>query len=211
MKKRLVAGVAALALAGMAVGHGRCAAVAGEAADARGKEEKVETQKVKLPETSKVLVVYYSRTGNTKEIAQFIQQKTGAVVFAIEPLASYPEDYQATTEQAKREIAEGLKPPLKVVVENIDAFDTVFVGSPNWWSTIAPPVATFLAGHDLAGKTVIPFFTHGGGGMARCEEDVKKMLPKATFKKGMTFSGGQAKNAKKEVDVWVDGLGLAAH
>ncbi|MDL2297229.1 NAD(P)H-dependent oxidoreductase, partial [Bacteroidales bacterium OttesenSCG-928-E04] len=106
----------------------------------------------------KILVVYYSWSEgkNTETVARFIQKNTGGDIFEIIPVNDYPDDYQACVDQAKKEINEGFKPALKTKVENIESYDIIFIGTPNWWSTMAPPVATFLSEHNLKGKTVIP-------------------------------------------------------
>ncbi|NIV37833.1 MAG: flavodoxin, partial [Anaerolineae bacterium] len=106
-------------------------------------------------ETERILIVYYSYSpsGNTRRIADLIRQEVGGTVHEIEPEAPYPRSYDATVDQAKGEIQSGYKPPLKSDLDSAKAYDTIFVGSPNWWSTIAPPVATFLSQHDLSGKT----------------------------------------------------------
>ena len=112
----------------------------------------------------KILVAYYSWSGNTKEVAEAIHEKVGGDIYRIETEQTYPEEYRATTAQAKREINEGFRPTLKGKVNNISQYDIIFLGSPNWWGTIAPAVSTFLADNNLSGKTIIPFITHGGGG-----------------------------------------------
>lgn len=119
-----------------------------------------------------VLIAYYSWSGNTKEIAEDIHKAVGGTLFEIQTVQSYPEEYRATTEQAKKEINDHFKPELKTKVENMAQYDTVFIGSPNWWGTIAPAVSSFLAEYDLNGKTVIPFITHGGGGEQNTVKDL---------------------------------------
>ena len=81
-------------------------------------------------------------------------------------------------------------------------YDVIFVGTPNWWSTMAPPVLTFLSSCDFSGKTVIPFVTHGGGGMARCESDMRKACPAAAFGRGGAFSGGSIRNSAEALAKW---------
>ncbi|GBR76125.1 NADPH-dependent FMN reductase [Candidatus Termititenax persephonae] len=152
---------------------------------------------------SKILVVYYSHTGNTREIAKQIQAAVGGDIFAIEPLKPYPSEYRKTTEQAKKEITAGFKPEIKSGVANIKDYDTVFIGSPCWWSTIAPPVATFLSKHDLSGQTIIPFMTHGGSGLGHSVSDITKLAPKATIKTGRAFYGSSAPSAKEDVEEWL--------
>ena len=155
-----------------------------------------------------VLVVYYSHSGNTRKIAELIQLKTDATLHEIQPKDAYPTDYDAVVKQAKKEIQAGLRPELASAIDAA-GYDTVFVGSPNWWSTIAPPVATFLAGCDLSGKTVVPFLTHGGGGAARMERDIAKLCPQAVMKPGLVVSGDGGSRAAAQVTAWLEQLGIA--
>lgn len=156
----------------------------------------------------KVLVAYYSRSGNTKQIAEYIQQATNGDLFEIQTLSPYPEDHQATVDQAKKEIAEGTLPPLKSKVENIQDYDIIFVGSPSWWATIAPPVATFLAEHDLSGKKVVPFVTHGGSGVGNNATDTAKWAKGATVLEGEAFRGSFVGMAQDSVNDWIKKLGI---
>lgn len=162
-------------------------------------------QTPKATDGKKILVVYYSWSEgkNTKAIAQQIQKTTGGDIFEIVPVNDYPIDYQACVDQAKKEINEGFKPGLKSKINNIESYDIIFVGTPNWWSTMAPPVATFLSEYNLEGKTVVPFCTHGGGGKARCFSDMEKFCEKSTLLEGLVVSGGNAKSSQNEVDKWL--------
>ncbi|PZX11749.1 flavodoxin [Breznakibacter xylanolyticus] len=157
---------------------------------------------------NKILVVYFSHTKNTKEIATQIQQLTGADLFELVPSRDYTTDYQALIEQAKKEINADYKPPLKNNLQGIDQYDVIFVGSPNWWNTFAPPVATFLTSHDFSGKTIVPFITHEGSRMGRSEADMKKLCPKATFLKGLPIRGSSVKEAKPLVERWLREIGV---
>ncbi len=121
---------------------------------------------------SKVLVAYYSYSGNTKEVAEAIQEKIGGDIFEIKTEGSYPEEYRPMTVQAKQEIADGYRPKLTTSVADIAQYDVVFIGSPNWWGTITPQVSSFLESYDLSGKKVIPFITHGGGGVQNTVSDL---------------------------------------
>lgn len=154
----------------------------------------------------KVLIAFYSKSGHTRQVAEYIREITGGDLFEIEPVTPYPADYRATTEQAKKEINEGYQPPIKAKVQNIADYDVVFVGSPCWWATIAPPVATFLTETDLSGKTVIPFSTHGGSGLANNAKDTAKLTPHSTVLKGHAFSDGSIGSAKAEVTRWIQSL-----
>lgn len=93
--------------------------------------------------------------------------------------------------QARKEIQEGVRPELAAKVEDMGKYDVIFIGSPNWWSTIAPPVASFLASYDLSGKTVIPFVTHGAAAW-RCADEVRKLCPKSTVLKGGALPGKES-------------------
>ena len=150
-------------------------------------------------QTKKVLVVYYSWSGNTREIASRIQKATGGDIVEIQPTVPYPSDYDTVVKQAKQEIESGYKPAVKTKIDKIKSYDVIFVGSPIWWGTIAPPVATFLSEHDLSGKTVVPFVTHGGGGQGRSFDDIAKLCPQSTVLNGIAFSGRDAKGLQDEV------------
>lgn len=156
----------------------------------------------------KILVAYYSYSGNTRAVAEQIGQATGADIFMIDVKESYPSDYQALLDRAKQEIEQGVKPALKAMPKDLAQYDVIFVGSPNWWSTIAPPVATFLANGDFSGKTVIPFVTHGGGGMAKCESAVKQLCPQSRFLKGYAVNGSSVGRSKAQVERWLREIGI---
>jgi len=121
---------------------------------------------------AKILVAYYSYSGNTKEVAEAIHEKVGGDLFEIKAEGTYPEEYRPMTVQAKKEIADGYRPKLTTSVADMAQYDVVFVGSPNWWGTITPQVSSFLESYDLSGKTVIPFITHGGGGEQKTVADM---------------------------------------
>ena len=151
----------------------------------------------------KMLVVYFSHSGNTEVLAKQIQNLTEAEIFKIEPVNAYPKDYNQCTKQAKQEISDGYKPELKTKLDNIANYDVIFVGFPNWWSTIAPPITTFLSENDLSGKTVVPFITHGGGGIANCFVDVEKLCPNSKVLEGIALPGTRVEGLKKDVEDWI--------
>lgn len=156
----------------------------------------------------KALVVYYSRSGNTRAIAEAIHATVGGDIVELQPVTPYPEAYRATTDQAKRELASGYKPPLKNKIEHIEAYDVVFVGSPNWWGTVAGPVRTFLSEYDLSGKRIAPFITHEGSALGRSVADIKIFCPKATVLDGLAVRGSRAASAQGEVSAWLKKLGM---
>ncbi len=159
-------------------------------------------------ESKKILVVYFSRSNNTRTIAEYIQKNAGGEIFEIVPVKPYPKDYYETTEQAKKEINEGFRPELKTKVKDITKYDTIFVGSPNWWSTVAPPVSTFLGSYDLSGKTLVPFMTHEGSGLGIGVEEIKKLAPKSTVLDGLAIRGSRAKRSEQDVIQWLEKMNL---
>ncbi len=164
-------------------------------------DENIEKVTVK-PE--KVLVAYFSYSGNTRYAAKQIQKATGGTLFEIKPVDAYPADYSSCVAQARKECGSGFKPKLTATVENMDQYDVILIGSPNWCSTIAPPVLSFLSNYDFSGKTVSLFVTHGGGGIANCAKDFAKACPKAKGLKAKGFPGGSIKNADSELKKFVN-------
>ena len=155
------------------------------------------------PSPKKVLVAYFSHSGNTRAMAEFIKETTGGDLFEIQPVENYPTNYQTVVNQAKKEINSNFKPALKTVVADIDPYDFIFVGSPNWWSTIAPPVATFLSSHDLKDKTIVPFITHGGGGAGHCAADIANLCPQSTIAQGFVSLNNSLQRLQDEVNQWL--------
>ena len=151
----------------------------------------------------KILIAYFSHSGNTKTIAEMISKSTSGELFEIIPVKDYPTDYKSVTDQAKMEINFDFRPELKSKVSNIDAYDIIFVGSPNWWGTVAPPVATFLESYDLKGKTIVPFITHEGSGLGRCVSDIKAMCPNSNLLPGLAVRGGSVGSASDDVNKWL--------
>lgn len=159
-------------------------------------------------ESAKVLVAYYSHSGNTRQIAEFIQRGTGGKLIEIKRKAPYPQVYRELTDAAKKEIESGTLPEIDAIDINMTDYDVVFIGSPNWWGTLAPPAASFLSRHNLSGKTVIPFMTHGGSGLGRSLEAIRKLCPESTVLNGRAFFGSRVKGAEPEVGQWLETLPL---
>lgn len=153
--------------------------------------------------SKKILVVYFSHTGNTRIMAEQIKNATDADIFEIQPVKNYPEDYKTVEAQAKKEIDASYKPELKTKISNIESYDVIFVGSPNWWTTIAPPVATFLSSYNFSGKTIIPFITHDGSRMGRSVSDIKVLCPRSTVLEGLPIKGINVKDANAEIIQWL--------
>ena len=150
----------------------------------------------------KVLVVYYSHSGNTRAMARRIARVSGGELFEIVPATPYPSDHRLLVGQAKREIEAGARPALKSRVGDMSQYGVVFIGSPCWWSTVAPPVASFLASCDLSGKTVVPFMTHGGSGMGRSEADIRRLCPRSHVADGLSVRGSLVDGSMDTVGTW---------
>ena len=163
----------------------------------------IEVHSQTIPSPKKILIAYFSHSGNTRLMAQQIKDATGGSLYEIQALKNYPTDYQTVVDQAKKEINANYKPALKTKIQNIESFDVIFIGSPNWWSTIAPPVATFLSDYNLKGKTIVPFMTHGGGGMGRSVSEIKKLCPQSTVLEGLPINGRMVRRSEENVTNWL--------
>lgn len=137
-----------------------------------------------------VLIVYLSRTHNTKAVASFIQRVVGGTLVALELQKPYPANYQATVQQVVRENETGYLPPLRTKIKNIQQYDVVFVGFPTWGMQLPPPIKSFLKQVDLSGKTVVPFNTNAGYGVGSSFETVKALAPRSTVLEGFSTRGG---------------------
>ena len=162
-----------------------------------------------------ILIVYLSRTNNTKVIAEMIHEQVGGNLVALELENPYPEDYDAIVKQVAEENDTGFLPPLKTKVE-MDQYGTIFLGFPTWGMQLPPPMKSFLHQYDLSGKTVIPFNTNAGYGVGSSFETVEKLCPDANLLEGFSIQGGierdgilfvmegeKAEEAEKEVKKWL--------
>lgn len=154
-------------------------------------------------QNGKTLVVYYSHTGNTQAVATRIQSLTGADIFRIETVKSYPADYRALTEEAKKELNENARPELTATVSDMDGYDVIYIGYPNWWGTMPMAVFTFLDSYKLAGKTIIPFCTHEGSGLGNSLRDLQRLCPESTVAKGLAIRGSAASSSGSQVESWI--------
>lgn len=148
-------------------------------------------------------------TGNTGVVADMIAQATGADLFSIRTVEQYPDTYDATIDQGQQEQSDGARPELATHLENLDSYDTIFLGFPNWWGDMPMAVYTFLDEVDLSGKTVIPFITSGGSGFSNTISTIQEMEPQATVQEGLSISGSSATGAQQQVESWLSELGLA--
>lgn len=150
-----------------------------------------------------------SLTGNTGVVADMIAQATGADLFSIRTVEQYPDTYDATLDQGQQEQSDGARPELATHLENLDSYDTIFLGFPNWWGDMPMAVYTFLDEVDLSGKTVIPFVTSGGSGFSNTISTIQQMEPQATVQEGLSIGASSATGAQQQVESWLSELGLA--
>lgn len=146
----------------------------------------------------KVLTVYYSHWGGTEILANMIHQSVGGDLFVIEPEIPYPAE--GTHAAVQKQLEDGVMPTLKKKVENLESYDVVFIGSPNWFNTMALPVKVFLQENDLSGKKIIPFATYGGS-VGETLNDITKLCPQSTVLTGFAVSGDEAKGDKEALKV----------
>ena len=148
-------------------------------------------------------------TGNTGVVADMIAQATGADLFSIRTVEQYPDTYDATIDQGQQEQSDGARPELATHLENLDSYDTIFLGFPNWWGDMPMAVYSFLDEVDLSGKTVIPFITSGGSGFSNTISTIQQMEPQATVQEGLSIGASSATGAQQQVESWLSELGLA--
>lgn len=166
---------------------------------------------------SKTMIVYYSRTGenywngsiknlekgNTETVAEMVADMTGGDLFEVETVKTYPEDYYQCIDEAKAELQRGDRPEVKVYADDLEDYDTIYVGYPNWWGTMPMVMFTFLEHYDLSGKRIIPFCTNEGSGMGGSERDLKKICKGAKVEKGLSIHGAEAAQSRSKVEAWV--------
>lgn len=166
---------------------------------------------------SNMLVAYFSlageqygvgvvEEGNTSIIAHMIAEQTGADLFEIKPETPYPTIYQEILDVSRQEMADNVRPAITDTVENMDAYDTIFIGYPNWWGDMPMIVYNFLESYDLSGKTIVPFCTHGGSGLSNTEATIADITG-GTMKDGFAIPGTTAQNdrdaARSQVTQWL--------
>ena len=166
---------------------------------------------------SHMLVAYFSlageqygvgvvEEGNTSIIAHMIAEQTGADLFEIKPVTPYPTTYQGLLDVSRQEMRDNARPEIADTVNNMDDYDTIFIGYPNWWGDMPMIVYSFLESYDLSGKTIVPFCTHGGSGLSNTESTIADITG-GTMKKGLAIPGTTAQNdrdtARSKVTQWL--------
>ena len=188
---------------------------------------------VKTKKNSKILVVYFSMPetdkpnnmtaeeanstvvingkvlGNTQYVASLIQENTNADIFRIEPKTAYPTDHRTLVDLAKEEQNRRARPELMKKIDNLNEYDTIFVGYPNWWGDLPMIMYTFFQEHDFSDKVIIPFNTHGGSGFSNTINTIVELQPKAVvIRNGFTVSRNTVQDCAEDVAAWLKTLDL---
>lgn len=162
---------------------------------------KRDVQRMRLGSTA--LVAYYSRSGNTRVVAGLIQRALEADLFEIQPALPYPDDYLATVEEARKERDGGRERALASRVQDVARYETVFLGFPIWGETVPPVIRAFLSAHDLSGKVLIPFVTHGGYGLGNSQMALARAAPRARLQQGFVMEADQERRTMNQVNAWL--------
>ena len=152
----------------------------------------------------KILIAWFSHTGNSKAVADTIHAAVGGDMLEIKNRQPYPEEHSITEPRARREWEENARPELATVFpSDMDSYDIIFVGYPCWFKTAPMPMFTFLEQFKFAGKTIVPFTTHGGNGLANGPRDIARSCPQATVLEGLALRSREAANAQGAVNKWL--------
>lgn len=156
----------------------------------------------------KVLIAYFSWGGNIRGVAQEIARQTGADVFEISPVQPYSTNYNTVLMEAQEDQHRQARPELSAHVANMDAYDTILLGYPNWWASIPMPIASFLEEYDFADKRIVPFCSHGGGRFGQSLTAIAKLAPDADLGEGLSvhYSGGST--LSEDISNWLKTNGI---
>ncbi|MFV5699938.1 flavodoxin family protein [Flavobacterium sp. ZT3R17] len=170
---------------------------------------------------NRILIVYLTRTKNTKAVAQIIHNHIGGKLVELELQNPYPENYKAIVDQVAKENETGFLPPLKTKIDSIEKYDTVFIGFPTWGMQLPPPIKSFLSQYNLKGKTIIPFNTNAGYGIGSSFDKIKELCIECKILEGFSIKGGKERDgilfvmegekkieAEKEIQKWLKEIGI---
>ena len=168
-----------------------------------------QTESIGNNNTPRILIAFFSKTNNTKTIAEYIHSFVGGDMFHVTTKMPYPEDFNETLQVARNEQNNNERPELAAAIspEDMKQYDVIFLGHPIWFGTIPMAIATFLEQYDLSGKTVVPFCTHGRGGPGRSPTDIANLCPNATILQGFAVEGSSVNQAQDDVADWLRKLG----
>ena len=154
----------------------------------------------------KILVAYFSHSGNTRAVTNDICKKVDGEFFEIKTVKEYPTDYNTVVDMAKREQKSDYRPELKSKLKNIRQYDIIFLGFPDWWDTYPQAIKVFLSQYDFSGKIIIPFCTHEGSEFGRSITDLKKMCPTSHIQEGLAIRGSAVHNSDQRIKDWLKKL-----
>ena len=154
----------------------------------------------------KVLIVYFSWSGNTHTVAEYIHNTAGGTMARIIPENDYASDYDTVVDVAKQEKKDNVRPKFKDLGVNPEEYDVIFIGYPIWWYTLPMIMYTFFDTYDLSGKTIIPFNTHEGSDDSGTYKTIQELEPNATVLDGLAIRGNEVSTAEEQVKEWLSGL-----
>ena len=155
------------------------------------------------------LVLFYSWSGNTRRAARLLAERAGADLVELEPVSPYPADCAQTVRQAGREIRQGICPALRPLSLDLSGCEALFLGTPNWCGTMAPPLQSFLRQALPQGLRIAPFCTHGGGGAGRIAADLARLCAGCEVLPLLSLRGDEVSAAGPAIDRWLEQIGLA--
>ncbi|OUQ23485.1 flavodoxin [Lachnoclostridium sp. An131] len=171
--------------------------------------EDVDTEGVDAVAGASIVVRDGEVLGNLQYMADVIQETVGGDIFRIETAQEYPLDHEPLVDQAAEEQDADARPELSTQIENLDQYDTILLGFPNWWGDMPMPLYTFLEEYDFSGKTIIPFTAHGGSGFSNTVNTIAELQPDAEVREdGLSISRSEVAGAEEEISSWAAGLGL---
>lgn len=169
--------------------------------------EDVDTEGIDANAGASIVVRDGQVMGNLEYMAEVIQHTIGGDLFRIETVEEYPLDHDPLVDQAAQEQDEEARPELSTQIENLDQYDTILLGYPNWWGDMPMPLYTFLEGYDFSGKTIIPFTAHGGSGFSDTVDTIAELQPDAEVsEEGLSISRNDVADAQAEISSWAQGL-----
>lgn len=169
--------------------------------------ENVDTDGIDANSGASIVAKNKDVLGNMQYMAMTIQEAIGGELFRIETTEEYPLEHETLVNQAKEEQNEDARPELATHIENVEQYDIIFLGYPNWWGDMPQPLYTFLEEYDFSGKTIIPFNSHGGSGFSNTIEEIKKLQPNATVKDdGLSISRNDVADSEQEITDWAKGF-----
>ena len=164
------------------------------------------TDDINIENMGNTLILYFSMSGNTETVANYIHEEIGGDIVKLETVQTYPEDYDELVDYAREEQRDNTRPELETTIENIEQYDTIFLGYPNWWGDMPMPIYSFLDQYDLSNKTIAPFITHGGSGLSGTPANIANEEPDAVVTEGLAINGDDVDDCQDEVNEWLDEL-----